>query len=139
MTASGTVRVQTPIAGLVDLALRDPSLQGVISRAADRPVDLALVGPASARVFAACALANVGPLLVVTATGREADDLTAELRGVFGDSAALFPSWETLPHERLSPRADTVGARMMVLRRLAHPDDERPGRRCASWSPRCGR
>ena len=127
MTASGTVRVQTPIAGLVDLALRDPCLQDVISRAADRPADLALVGPASARVFAACALAQAGPLLVVTATGREADDLTAELRGVFGDSAALFPSWETLPHERLSPGVDTVGERLMVLRRLANPDDERLG------------
>jgi transcription-repair coupling factor (superfamily II helicase) len=127
MTASGTVRVQTPIAGLVDLALRDPCLQEVTSRAADRPADLALIGPASARLFAACALAEAGPLLVVTATGREADDLTAELRGVYGDSAALFPSWETLPHERLSPGVDTVGARMMVLRRLANPDDERLG------------
>src|SRR6476661_8299866 len=127
MTASGTIRVQTPIAGLVDLALRDPCLQDVIRRAADRPADLALVGPASARLFAACALAEAGPLLVVAATGREADDLTAELRGVFGDSAAMFPSWETLPHERLSPGVDTVGARLMVLRRLAHPDDERLG------------
>ncbi|OBA86842.1 transcription-repair coupling factor [Mycobacteriaceae bacterium 1482268.1] len=127
MTASGTACVQTPIAGLVDLALRDPCLQDVADRAADRPADLALIGPASARLFAACALAKAGPLLVVTATGREADDLTAELRGVFGDSAALFPSWETLPHERLSPGVETVGARMMVLRRLAHPDDERLG------------
>ena len=40
MTASGTIRVQTPIAGLVDLALRDPSLQDVARRAADRPADL---------------------------------------------------------------------------------------------------
>jgi transcription-repair coupling factor (superfamily II helicase) len=127
MTASGTARVQTPIAGLVELALRDPSLQDVTRRAADRPADLALVGPASARVFAATALAQAGPLLVVTATGREADDLTAELRGVLGDAAALFPSWETLPHERLSPGVDTVGARLMLLRRLANPDDERLG------------
>src|SRR6188508_661838 len=127
MTASGTAHVQTPIAGLVDLALRDPSLADVARRAADRPSDLTLVGPASARVFAASALAQATPLLVVTATGREADDLTAELRGVFGDSATLFPSWETLPHERLSPGVDTVGARMMVLRRLAKPDDERLG------------
>ncbi len=127
MTASGTVRVQTPIAGLVDLALRDNCLQDVIGRAADIPADLALVGPASARLLAACALAQAASLLVVTATGREADDLTAELRGVFGDSAALFPSWETLPHERLSPGVDTVGERLMVLRRLAHPDDERLG------------
>ena len=104
-----------------------PRWQDVARRAADRPADLALVGPASARVFAASALAQAGPLLVVTATGREADDLTAELRGVLGDAVAMFPSWETLPHERLSPGVDTVGARLMLLRRLAHPDDERLG------------
>jgi transcription-repair coupling factor (superfamily II helicase) len=78
-------------------------------------------------VFAASALAQAGPLLVVTATGREADDLTAELRGVLGDAVAMFPSWETLPHERLSPGVDTIGARLMLLLRLAHPDDERLG------------
>ncbi|WNG86515.1 transcription-repair coupling factor [Mycobacterium sp. ITM-2016-00317] len=127
MTVSGTLHVHTPIAGLVDLALRDPSLQEIVRRAGDRPADLDLVGPASARVFVASALAQTGPLLVVTATGREADDLTAELRGVFGDAVALFPSWETLPHERLSPGVDTVGARMMLLRRLSHPDDARLG------------
>ncbi|HET6735970.1 transcription-repair coupling factor [Mycobacterium sp.] len=127
MTASGITHVQTPIAGLVELALRDPSLQEVTRRAADRPADLTLVGPANARVFVATALAQNGPLLVVTATGREADDLTAELRGVLGEAVAMFPSWETLPHERLSPGVDTVGARLMLLRRLSHPDDERLG------------
>ena len=127
MTASGIAHVQTPIAGLIGLALRDPSLSDVAHRAEDRPSDLTLVGPASARVFAASALAQAGPLLVVTATGREADDLTAELRGVFGEAVAMFPSWETLPHERLSPGVDTVGARLMLLHRLAHPDDERLG------------
>jgi len=127
MTAPGHTSVQTPIAGLVELALSDPSLQDVIRRAADRPADLALVGPASARVLVAAALAQNGPLLVVAATGREADELTAELRGVFGDSVALFPSWETLPHERLSPGVETVGARLMLLRRLARPDDETLG------------
>jgi transcription-repair coupling factor (superfamily II helicase) len=127
MTASGHTYVQTPIAGLIDLALRDPSLQDVVRRAADRPSDLTLIGPASARVYAASALAQAGPLLVVTATGREADDLTAELRGVFGEAVAMFPSWETLPHERLSPGVDTVGARLMLLRRLSHPDDARLG------------
>ncbi|MDY6999598.1 MAG: transcription-repair coupling factor, partial [Actinomycetota bacterium] len=127
MTASGTLDVHTPIAGLVELALRDPSLQEVSRRAAERPADLHLVGPVGARVLAASALAQAGPLLVVTATGREADDLTAELRGVFGDTVAMFPSWETLPHERLSPGTDTVGARLMLLRRLAHPDDARLG------------
>src|SRR5262245_21218026 len=127
MTASGITQLQTPIAGLVNLALRDSSLADVARRAADRRSDLTLVGPASARVFAASALATAWPLLVITATGREADDLTAELHGVFGDAVAMFPSWETLPHERLSPGVDTVGARLTLLRRLAHPDDARLG------------
>ena len=61
-------------------------------------------------------------VLAVTATGREAEDLTAALRAYLpADSVAEFPSWETLPHERLSPRSDTVGRRLSVLRRLAYP------------------
>ncbi|MEB3980357.1 transcription-repair coupling factor [Mycobacterium sp. 663a-19] len=123
MTAPGPARPETPIAGLIELALTAPTFQQLIERATARPAELSLVGPAAARVFVTGALARLGPLLVVTATGREADDLTAELRGVFGDAVALFPSWETLPHERLSPGVDTVGTRLMVLRRLAHPDD----------------
>ncbi|EFG75151.1 transcription-repair coupling factor [Mycobacterium parascrofulaceum ATCC BAA-614] len=109
------------------MALTAPTFQQLIESAADRPPELHLVGPASARLFVASALARLGPLLVVTATGREADDLTAELRGVFGDAVAAFPSWETLPHERLSPGVDTVGTRLTVLRRLAHPEDARLG------------
>jgi transcription-repair coupling factor (superfamily II helicase) len=127
MSASGFSHVQTPISGLVELALRDPSLHDLTRIAADRPDNLRLVGPASSRLFVASALAQAGPLLVVTATGREADDLTAELRGVMGDAVAMFPSWETLPHERLSPGVETVGARLTVLRRLTHPDDARLG------------
>jgi transcription-repair coupling factor (superfamily II helicase) len=127
MTAPGPGRPDTPIAGLVELALTAPTFGQLIDRTAERPAELSLVGPASARLFVASALAQQGSLLVVTATGREADDLAAELRGVFGTAVAVFPSWETLPHERLSPGVDTVGTRLMVLRRLAYPDDTRLG------------
>lgn len=127
MTAPGHTHVQIPIAGLVDLALTSPTFVDLIDRAQGRPDSLAMVGPASARLFTAAALARTGPLLVVTATGREADDLTAELKAVLGEAVTLFPSWETLPHERLSPGVETVGARMLVLRRLARPDDEHLG------------
>lgn len=60
--------------------------------------------------------------LVLTPTGRSAEELATSL-GAFIDPSkiAVFPSWETLPHERLSPSSDTVGARMAVLRRLSHP------------------
>ena len=71
---------------------------------------------------------NAGIVLAVTATGREAEDLTEALRAYLPtDSVAEFPSWETLPHERLSPRSDTVGRRLSVLRRLAHPEASSTG------------
>ena len=53
----------------------------------------------------------------------ESEDLVASLRSLLPpDSVAEYPAWETLPHERLSPRADTVGRRLAVLRRLRHPN-----------------
>ena len=132
MTASGITHVQTPIAGLVDLALRDPSLQEV---AAAPPTDPS-ISPSSDRPAPGCTWRarspQAGPLLVVTATGREADDLTAELRGVLGDAVALFPSWETLPHERLSP-----GRRHRRRAHDAAAPAGPPGRRRAS-ARRCG-
>lgn len=63
------------------------------------------------------------PRLVITSTAREADDVATALGELVGpELVATFPSWETLPHERLSPRSDTVGRRLAVLRRLRHPD-----------------
>jgi transcription-repair coupling factor (superfamily II helicase) len=63
--------------------------------------------------------------LVVAATGREAEDIAATLRGLDPDSEILeFPSWETLPHERLSPSPETVGSRVRVLQRLAELKSE---------------
>lgn len=70
---------------------------------------------------------GAAPIVVVTATTREAEDLATAL-GAFlpADGIAVFPSWETLPHERLSPRSDTVGRRLAVLRRVTHPDPTDP-------------
>jgi transcription-repair coupling factor (superfamily II helicase) len=66
-------------------------------------------------------------VLAVTATAREAEELTAGLGSLLGDDAVgYFPAWETLPHERLSPRSDTSGQRLATLRRLAHPDPADP-------------
>ena len=44
------------------------------------------------------------PVVAVTSTGREAEELTEALADHLAPSSvAFFPSWETLPHERLSP------------------------------------
>src|SRR5581483_5336889 len=89
---------------------------------------LSISGPAGLQPFAVAATARAGRLvLAVTSGGREAEDLVAALRCLLPpDEVALYPGWETLPHERLSPRADTVGQRLAVLRRLKHPSAEDP-------------
>ena len=67
-------------------------------------------------------------MLLVTATGREAEEAAAAISDLLGaERVAVFPSWETLPHERLSPRADTVGRRLATLRRLVHPEEDPAG------------
>jgi transcription-repair coupling factor (superfamily II helicase) len=96
-------------------------------RDARQVLDIAVSAGARPPLIAALAGARQGsvrrPILAVTATGREAEDLVAALRCFLpADVVADFPSWETLPHERLSPRSDTVGRRLAVLRRLTHPE-----------------
>lgn len=62
------------------------------------------------------------PTIVVCASGRDGEAYTRALRQ-FTDRVEFFPSWETLPHERLSPRSDTMAQRIAVMRRLRHPDN----------------
>ncbi|MFE4454283.1 transcription-repair coupling factor [Streptomyces sp. NPDC056796] len=116
--------------GLLDAVVTDPALSEAVKAAADgHRAHVDLVGPPAARPFAVAALARETgrTVLAVTATGREAEDLAAALRTLLpADTVAEFPSWETLPHERLSPRSDTVGRRLAVLRRLAHPRQDDP-------------
>jgi len=93
-------------------------------------VDIA-VSPGARSALTALLAARPGatgaPVLLVTATTREAEDLETALGSFLpGEKVATFPSWETLPHERLSPRSDTVGRRLAVLRRLTHPDPDEP-------------
>ncbi|MCQ4044394.1 transcription-repair coupling factor [Streptantibioticus rubrisoli] len=118
------------LSGLLDVVTQDPHLAEALKAAGDgtRP-HLDLVGPPGARPFVIAALAarSGRPVLAVTATGREAEDLTAALRSLLPPDAVVeYPAWETLPHERLSPRSDTVGRRLAVLRRLAHPSKDDP-------------
>ena len=116
------------LSGLLDVAGEDPGLAGLV---ADIGVPrLSLSGPAAVRPLALALLARRlagAPVLAVVATEAEAAELVDELRCLLpADSVALYPAWETLPHERLSPRADTVGQRLAVLRRLRHPDPADP-------------
>ena len=115
------------LAGLADAVLTEPVLATAMAQAGSlEHTRLDLTGPPALRPFVIAGLARTGrTVLVVTANVREAEDLVLELGDLLPpESLAHFPAWETLPHERLSPRSDTVGRRLAVLRRLAHPGAE---------------
>ncbi len=117
------------LAPLLDVLESDPAVARVLENVGSAArLDVA-AAPGLRAALAALLRRRSGqeaaPLLMVTATGREAQDLTAGLRTFLPESAvAEMPSWETLPHERLSPRSDTVGRRLAVLRRLTHPSPD---------------
>ncbi|WP_207206892.1 transcription-repair coupling factor [Nocardioides ganghwensis] len=112
----------TPLAAVAQRVVTAPTLGGALADAALHNA-LELTGPAAVRPFVVHGLVERGrTVLAVTATSREAEDLVEELADLVDpDTVAYYPSWETLPHERLSPRSDTVGRRLAVLRRLRHP------------------
>lgn len=112
----------TPLLATARRLVAAPTLGGALADAAVQSA-LDLTGPAAVRPFVVHGLVERGrTVLAVTATSREAEDLVEELADLVDpDTVAYYPSWETLPHERLSPRSDTVGRRLAVLRRLRHP------------------
>lgn len=112
----------TPLAAVARRVVAAPTLGGALADAAVQS-SLDLTGPGAVRPFVVHGLVErARTVLAVTATSREAEDLVEELGDLVDpDAVAYYPSWETLPHERLSPRSDTVGRRLAVLRRLRHP------------------
>jgi transcription-repair coupling factor (superfamily II helicase) len=110
--------------GLADLVLEEETLASAVADARNGAVKaLDLTAPAALRPFVIKGLVDAGrTVLAVAATTREGEDLVTYLSGLVDPSlVAFYPAWETLPHERLSPRSDTVGKRLAVLRRLKHP------------------
>jgi transcription-repair coupling factor (superfamily II helicase) len=82
--------------------------------------DFSLVDGLRAPLLAGLLARRGGPqvLLAITATSRESEGLAAALASVTDAEIVEFPAWETLPHERLSPSAETVGKRIDALRKL---------------------
>lgn len=112
------------LTGLSRTVLADPTLASALADV-DTVHALDLTGPRGLRPFVVEGLVASGrTVLVVTATQREAEDLVDSLTDLVPEELiGYFPSWETLPHERLSPRSDTVGKRLAVLRRICHPEE----------------
>jgi transcription-repair coupling factor (superfamily II helicase) len=76
------------------------------------------------RAFFLAALARLTgrrPLAIGVPTTAEAERLVHDLQQFLpegGDGIELFPAWETLPFERVSPATETMGRRLRVLWRL---------------------
>ena len=77
-----------------------------------------IIAPASVYPFLLAMKGLQSPLLVVTSSSKSAEDLTEELKSLH-DEVYEFPAWETLPHERLSPRSDTIAKRISTLYSLS--------------------
>ncbi len=95
-------------------------------RARERAGEVQVVVADVARALLLAGLARwSGRLLVaVTATASDAEALAEDVAAFLGrDRVDCFPAWETLPHERLSPRSETVAGRLSLLHRLAPARD----------------
>ncbi len=94
--------------------------------------DFSLVDGMRIPLLAALIEKRGGPqsLLAVTATSRESEGVrTAFASYLPGATVLSLPAWETLPHERLSPSAETIGARLKALRTLDAWQKTAPGER----------
>ena len=84
-----------------------------------------IIAPTSLHPFLASIRAAERPLLIVTSSSRSSEDLVNDLRELH-DDVFEFPAWETLPHERLSPRSDTVAQRISTLIKLKENKTHNP-------------
>src|SRR5580692_11392714 len=139
LTANSETSTSTRAGSLaaVPRLLRSDPVLGVLIGAADGTVAV----PEAAQAVVAAALAAFtgrAPILVVTATGLDAerlgDDLACLLAGdddpapthvvgAVGGAVTVLPAWETLPFERVSPETETMGRRLALLHALTGKAD----------------
>ncbi len=122
------------LAAVPRLLRGDPALAALIGAA-----DATVAVPEAAQAVVAAALAAFtqrAPLLVITATGLDAERLGDDLSclidpddgseergsglivGALAGPVVVLPAWETLPFERVSPETETMGRRLAVLHAL---------------------
>ncbi|MEO1037278.1 MAG: transcription-repair coupling factor [Pseudomonadota bacterium] len=79
-----------------------------------------LHGAARALFLRELAARRDAPVLCVTATQRDADQLERELADLAARDTELlhFPDWETLPYDTFSPHQDIISQRLAVLAAL---------------------
>ena len=116
---------QTPLAGLGPLLAADAAVLG-----ASGGTGASVAVPEAARALFVSALARTSarsPIVVAVPRGDDAQRLAHDLALTLGaDAVEVFPAWETLPFERVSPALDTMGRRLRVMWRLRVGGDHLP-------------
>jgi transcription-repair coupling factor (superfamily II helicase) len=106
---------------LPDLVRDEPALAQVLGR-----TSATMAVPEATRALVTAGLARLSsrrPLVLAVPTSTEAERLARDLAVYLGEEAVeLFPAWETLPFERVSPAVETMGRRLRVLWRLRKPE-----------------
>ena len=120
MAAPAVAAAGPGLAGLGRLLASDPSVVEVLGQ---RNATLAVAESGQAAVLAAIAELNGRrPVVVAVPTTADAERLAGDLAAMLEGGAALFPAWETLPFERISPGVETMGRRCEAIWRLHEPD-----------------
>jgi transcription-repair coupling factor (superfamily II helicase) len=110
---------------LARLLADDPGVVAV----ATRSHDVVAVSEAARAVFTAGLhrLTGARPLLLAVPTAAEAERIAGDLVPMLGaDQVELFPAWETLPFERVSPGLETMGRRLRIMWRLREGGEGAP-------------
>ena len=119
------------LAGILDVLETDDDFRSLIAGEVEEPESgtdpsITIGVPEGLRPALAAGAAGGRPVVIVVASSREAEETVEAIRSWYDgnpDDVVQLEAWETLPHERLSPRADTVASRMAVFRRLKHPQE----------------
>ncbi|MCY3861563.1 MAG: transcription-repair coupling factor [bacterium] len=120
MAASAVAAARPGLAGLGRLLASDPSVVEVLGQ---RDATLAVAESGQAAVLAAIAELNGRrPVVVAVPTTADAERLASDLSAMLDEGAALFPAWETLPFERISPGVETMGRRCEAIWQLHETD-----------------
>ena len=108
------------LASLPKLLRDDPAVLRLLGRST-----AVLAVPEAARAYTIAGLSEISqrtPIVVAVPTSGDAERLARDLATFLGDDAVdLFPAWETLPFERVSPSVETMGRRLRGMWRLRDP------------------